>query len=82
MLGTRTLLTSPSEAALFLQNNPTGLALVSSSEDEGFRRKATSLELATVEVGVVRGFNYSRGKNMVLRLYGIDTHQVTAQAGK
>ncbi|MEN6439806.1 MAG: glycosyltransferase family 39 protein [Syntrophobacter sp.] len=69
LLGTRTHLTSPAETALFLRRHPNGFALVDSTDDELFRSTAGGLDIPVARVGAVRGFNYSLGKTMILRLY-------------
>lgn len=75
LLGTRTALTSPGKAAAFLEKHPGGLALVSAGGEDGqFRREAERLGLPISPVGgPIRGFCYSKGKNMVLQLYGLKT---------
>jgi 4-amino-4-deoxy-L-arabinose transferase-like glycosyltransferase len=70
LLGTRTRLTNPGGAALFLKNNPEALALVAAGEDEAFKREATDKGLHVRQTGAFRGFNYSKGQKMLLRLYG------------
>jgi 4-amino-4-deoxy-L-arabinose transferase-like glycosyltransferase len=68
-LGTRTLLTSPEGAALFLEANPHALALVDRSQQEEFKKKADALGLTLKQAGAFYGFNYSKGRTMLLRLY-------------
>jgi len=68
-LGTRTLLTSPEGAAIFLETNHRALALVDSSEEEEFKRKVDSIGLSVKPAGAFYGFNYSKGRTMLLRLY-------------
>ncbi len=70
LLGTRTLLTSPGGAAMCLRNNPEALALIAAGEDEAFKREATNQGLDVRQAGAFHGFDYSKGKNMLLRLYG------------
>ncbi len=69
LLGTQTCLTSPAETALFLRRHPNGFALVNNTDDELFMSTATGLGIPIAQVGIVRGFNYTLGKNMILRLY-------------
>jgi 4-amino-4-deoxy-L-arabinose transferase-like glycosyltransferase len=71
LLGTRTRLTDPGGAVLFLKKNPEALALVASGEDEAFKREAMDQGLHVRQAGAFRGFNYSKGQKMLLRLYGI-----------
>ncbi len=71
LLGTQTQLTGPAEAASFLKKHPEGIALVGSREDDDFRRETGNLGIPVKLMGSFRGFCYSKGKNMVLRLYGV-----------
>jgi len=71
LLGTHIKLTSPDKAALFLRQHPDGLALVAAKEDDVFQREAGRLDLAVKTLGGFRGFNYSKGRETALRLYGI-----------
>jgi 4-amino-4-deoxy-L-arabinose transferase-like glycosyltransferase len=71
LLGTRTLLTSPAGAAACLKNNPDALALIAAGEDDAFKREAMDLGLYVRPAGAFRGFNYSKGRTMLLRLYGV-----------
>jgi 4-amino-4-deoxy-L-arabinose transferase-like glycosyltransferase len=72
LLGTRTLLTDPDDAALFLRDHPRGMAVVTGNEQGAFQKKIEELAIPARLVGTVRGFNYSKGRNMILRLYGVD----------
>ncbi len=78
LLGTRTLLTSPSGAAVFLQNNPGALALIDRSQDDDFKRQTKNLSLQVKPAGAFYGFNYSKGHATLLRLYVRD--KKTAQS--
>jgi hypothetical protein len=69
LLGTRTLLTSPDGAAIFLKTNPGAMALIDRSEDSDFKSEAQNLKLNIKPAGAFSGFNYSKGKTMFLRLY-------------
>ncbi len=82
LLGTRTLLTSSSEAAMFLQNNPTGLALVADDKDEEFRREAARLKLDVVPVSTMPGFNYTTGTKTVLCIYELGSRRRDGETGK
>ena len=68
-LGTRTLLTSPQGAAIFLRTYPGALALVDRNEEEEFKSMAGGLGLNVKPAGAFYGFNYSKGRTMMLRLY-------------
>jgi 4-amino-4-deoxy-L-arabinose transferase-like glycosyltransferase len=71
-LGTRTLLTSPSGAAVFLRSNTRAMALIDCSEDDDFKRETKNLGLQVKPAGAFYGFNYSKGRVMLLRLYVVD----------
>jgi len=71
-LGTRTLLTSPSGAAVFLRSNTRAMALIDCSEDDDFKRETKNLGLHLKPAGAFYGFNYSKGRVMLLRLYVVD----------
>ena len=71
LLGTRTLLTNPAGAAIFLRSNPKAMALINSSQDEDFKRETRNLGVHVKLAGAFSGFNYSNGKPMVLRLYDV-----------
>ena len=78
LLGTRTLLTSPGGAAIFLRDNPGAMALINSGQDDVFKREIKNLGVQVKLAGAFSGFNYSNGKTMLLRLYGVRSD---AQAG-
>ncbi len=69
LLGTRTLLTSPDGAAVFLRSNPGAMALIDRRGDNEFKRKTKNLGLNVKPAGAFYGFNYSKGRIMLLRLY-------------
>jgi len=71
-LGTRTLLTSPNGAAVFLRSNTRAMALIDCSEDDDFKRETKNLGLQVKPAGAFYGFNYSKGRVMLLRLYVVD----------
>lgn len=71
LLGTRTRFTNPGGAAIFLRNNPEALALIAAGQDDAFKREAIQQGLQLRQAGAFRGFNYSKGQKMLLRLYGI-----------
>lgn len=78
LLGTQTLLTSSSQAALFLRQQPNGLALIGAAEDEEFRRIVRRFKFPVAELATIQGFNYTLGKNTTLRLYGRVADQETS----
>lgn len=69
LTGTKTLLTNPGGAADFLGKNPKGVALVAAGDDIAFRRAVRDQGLHVRFAGAFYGFNYSKGRNMLLRLY-------------
>ena len=71
-LGTRTLLTSASGAAVCLRSYTGAMALIDRSEDDDFKRETKNLGLHVKPAGAFYGFNYSKGRMMLLRLYVVD----------
>ncbi len=71
LLGTRTVLTSPSGVAQILKENPRALALVSGREEQAFRRETVRLGLEVAVLESIEGVNYSHGKKTALKLYGV-----------
>lgn len=70
LLGTRTNLTGGAGAADHLAANPNAVAVVSDREDAAFHARAAELGLDLIEKGRVDGMNYSRGKDVSLRVWG------------
>jgi 4-amino-4-deoxy-L-arabinose transferase-like glycosyltransferase len=77
LLGTPTLLTSPGGAAIFLAKNPEALALIAAGEDEDFKRQTLNQGVHVRLAGAFRGFNYSKGHMMLLRLYATRSDEMT-----
>ncbi|MGA3113984.1 MAG: glycosyltransferase family 39 protein [Syntrophobacteraceae bacterium] len=71
-LGTRTLLTSPGGAAACLRRITGSMALIDRSQDDDFKRETKNLGLHVKPAGAFYGFNYSKGRIMLLRLYVVD----------
>jgi 4-amino-4-deoxy-L-arabinose transferase-like glycosyltransferase len=70
LLGTKTRLVSPGEAAADLETRPGRLALVADSERSAFEAALTSRRRAVQRLGEVRGIDYSRSPRPVtLGLY-------------
>jgi 4-amino-4-deoxy-L-arabinose transferase-like glycosyltransferase len=69
LMGTRTLLTTPAGAAALLKTHPGALALVDRSEDAAFKSETQNLGIHVKAAGAFCGFNYSKGRTMMLRLY-------------
>jgi 4-amino-4-deoxy-L-arabinose transferase-like glycosyltransferase len=70
LLGTDTILADGATAAGRLAEQPNGLAVVSDREEQAFLTAATSHRLRPLVLGLVQGFNYSRGKPVTLTIYG------------
>lgn len=69
LLGTDTEFAGGDGAAQNLAGHPTALSLVSDREESAFQAAASRLGVKPQAVGVVKGFNYSRGKPVVLTAY-------------
>jgi 4-amino-4-deoxy-L-arabinose transferase-like glycosyltransferase len=66
-LGTATELDTPAEAAeAIAENRP---AVVEGREDPAFRQALGAIGARAVQVGEVRGLNYSKGDKVTLRIY-------------
>lgn len=72
LLGTDTVLTSGANAANHLKNGPAALVLVADREEAAFFSHAAANGIRPVVVGMVKGFNYSRGKKVVLTAYAVE----------
>ncbi|KIL98097.1 4-amino-4-deoxy-L-arabinose transferase and related glycosyltransferases of PMT family [Paramagnetospirillum magnetotacticum MS-1] len=72
LLGTDTVLTSGENAAQHLTKGPAALSLVSDREEEKFFAAAATLGVRPVVVGMVKGFNYSRGRKVTLTAYAVE----------
>ncbi len=71
-VGTGThLLRTGEDAARFLAESPGRVVAVGNRAEGAFRHGATALALAPQEVGIVTGFNYSRGRWVTLILYRV-----------
>jgi 4-amino-4-deoxy-L-arabinose transferase-like glycosyltransferase len=68
--GTRLLPDGPS-AARFLAEGPGRVAAVGDRQEAAFREAAIAQGLAVREIGMVTGYNYSRGRRLTLVLFGI-----------
>jgi hypothetical protein len=65
------LLRDGEAAARFLAEAPGRLAAVADRQQAAFHAAASSLGLAPRDLGVVTGFNYSRGRRVAITLYGV-----------
>jgi 4-amino-4-deoxy-L-arabinose transferase-like glycosyltransferase len=65
------LLRDGAAAAQFLAGGPGRLAAVADRQEAGFRAEAAALGLTPRDHGMVEGFNYSRGRRVVIVLYGV-----------
>ncbi|RAU22927.1 glycosyl transferase [Paramagnetospirillum kuznetsovii] len=72
LLGTDTVLTTGPNAANHLLNGPSALVLVSDREEQAFFAAAAAQAVKPVVVGMVKGFNYSRGKPVTLTAYAVE----------
>jgi 4-amino-4-deoxy-L-arabinose transferase-like glycosyltransferase len=72
LLGAHTVLTSPEGAANLLKADPAALALIDRSKENDFKNNADKLGLTLKPAGAFFGFNYSKGRSMLLRLYTRD----------
>ncbi|TAN59489.1 MAG: glycosyltransferase family 39 protein [Magnetospirillum sp.] len=73
LLGTDTVLTDGANAAMNLSKGPAALSLVSDREEQGFFAAAAANNIRPVVVGLIRGFNYSRGKPVTLTAYAVES---------
>jgi 4-amino-4-deoxy-L-arabinose transferase-like glycosyltransferase len=72
LLGTDTVLTNGANAAVNLTKGPAALSLVSDREEQDFLAAAAANAVRPVVVGMVKGFNYSRGKPVTLTAYAVE----------
>jgi 4-amino-4-deoxy-L-arabinose transferase-like glycosyltransferase len=70
LCGTGTKLVGPSEAALYLRQDPKGLALVREKLDAEFHKAISGPNKPVKLLERIHGFNYTKGKQMTLYLYG------------
>ncbi len=72
LMGTETKLTTPAGAVQHLRENPeNGLALIGDKYESEFKKAAQQAKVDLVPLETIKGFNYSKGKWMVLRLFGV-----------
>jgi hypothetical protein len=71
LLGTGTRIGTGHEAAEQLQAHTIQIAAVEDREAVAFRKFLGPAEAQLKEYGTVRGFNYSKGKRVTLKLYGL-----------
>ncbi len=72
LLGTDTVLTDGANAAVNLTKGPAYLSLVADREERDFLAAAAANNIRPVVVGMVKGFNYSRGKPVTLTAYAVE----------
>ena len=70
LCGTGTKLVGPGEAALYLRQNPQGLALVREKLDGDFHSALPDTTGSVRLLEKIEGINYTKGKRMTLNLYG------------
>jgi len=68
--GTGTKLVGAHEAALYLRQNPKGLALVGAKLDGAFHEAISGPNGSVKLLERIQGINYTKGKRMTLNLYG------------
>lgn len=72
LMGTETKLTTPAGAVQHLRENPeNGLALIGDKYESEFKKAAQQAKIDFVPLETIKGFNYSKGKWMVLRLFSV-----------
>ena len=71
LLGTQTNLISLEQAPLLLRDGKADLALIPEKEESVFHHRLKELGLQVRVVETLRGFNYSKGKWLTLRLYSL-----------
>jgi hypothetical protein len=70
LCGTDTKLVNAHQAALHLQQNPSGLALIRESKDDLFHKTLSGSDGSVRLLEGIKGFNYTKGKRLTLNLYG------------
>lgn len=70
LMGTATELTDGAGAADWLVSHPKGVVVVEERQHTAFVERAEALGIAPRGLAFIEGFNYSRGRDVVLRLYG------------
>jgi hypothetical protein len=68
-LGTATRFGSGGDAAALLADNATAVAIVSDDQTAAFQTAAEDAHIAVQSMGAVTGFNYAKGKRVMLTLY-------------
>ena len=69
LLGTKTMIASPQEAARTLAAARGALALVESRADDAFRKAVRDAGAEAEDVARVEGIDYSNGRRMIITLY-------------
>jgi 4-amino-4-deoxy-L-arabinose transferase-like glycosyltransferase len=70
LLGTGTKLLSAEEAACYLGEHPEALVVITSGENEqAFQQKVADLGIVVQNLRTLRGFNYTKGRWLTVRLY-------------
>ncbi|MCP4394115.1 MAG: glycosyltransferase family 39 protein [Alphaproteobacteria bacterium] len=69
LMGTNTLLTTGGEAAKQLAHTPRSIALIETKEEEAFLQQLNGASASVIST--IKGHNYSRGKELTLKLYAI-----------
>jgi 4-amino-4-deoxy-L-arabinose transferase-like glycosyltransferase len=69
LCGTDTKLVNAHQAAVHLQQNPKGLALVSKRKDDLFQKTLSNSKGSVQVLETIKGFHYTKGKRLTLNLY-------------
>jgi hypothetical protein len=77
LMGTETGLVSPEKAAEILHLQPGAIAIVSDKEEQAFLQKAQELELSLHLIQTLKGFHYSKGRMVTLKIYNIKPEPVS-----
>ncbi len=72
LLGTKTQLVNAVEAARYLVGNPDTVAIIAQGDVPAFEAEMQNLGKKAAFIKEVSGFNYSRGKNITLKLYRLE----------
>jgi hypothetical protein len=69
LFGTSMKFLPPEQAAEYLHDHPAALVVISDAVDAEFQGKLAELKQPVHILETIKGFNYSKGKWLTLRLY-------------
>ena len=78
LLGTKTKLLNAKKATFYLREHLNTLVLVSNRKDPAFRKWLNNLHLNVTTLRVFKGFNYSKGRHVILKLYRVNLKSLTS----